>query len=206
MRADKNPHIAIVLLAAGASRRMHGRDKLLIEIDGRPLLRRAARQCCASDAASVLVVLRNAAGPRAEALQDLPLEIVKNSNAHAGMAASISAGVRALDHRCDAALLALADMPDLTTADLNNVMKAYDPKVGLHICRASDTGGQPGHPVLFGRRYFAPLSRLSGDQGARALIAAHLDEVVTVPLPAQHATVNLDTEDDWARYFARTKT
>jgi molybdenum cofactor cytidylyltransferase len=71
--------VAAVLLAAGLSSRMGGRNKLLIEIGGEPLVRRSARTYLAAGA-DVHVVLGHEAGAVRVALAGLPLTFVENPN------------------------------------------------------------------------------------------------------------------------------
>jgi molybdenum cofactor cytidylyltransferase len=62
--------------------------------------------------------------------------------------------------------------------------------------------GRPGHPVLFGRRFFELLRALEGDRGARALIEDYPDFVADVALPGGAAATDLDTPQDWAAWRA----
>ena len=193
---------AIILLAAGASRRMGGRDKLLETVRGQPLLRDRAAACSAAGARAVLVVLPPESPARRAALDGLAVIPVTAPEAAEGMAASIRAGVAALPAGTTSVLLVLADMPDLTAADLAAVMAGFDPDDPA-ICRGAGPGGQPGHPVLFPARLFPALTRLRGDAGARAV--AVTEPATLVPLPGDHASTDLDTPEDWARWRQRTR-
>lgn len=195
-------HIAIILLAAGASHRMRGRDKLLEPLGEVALLRERALACVHAAPGRVVVVLPPDAPARREALAGLALDIVKAADAADGLSASIRAGVTALPPGLDGALLVLADMPELTSADLAAVMAAHDPH-NPRICRATDADGKPGHPVFFPARLFPALAALQGDTGARTVIAADSAPVTTVPLDGQRATTDLDTPEDWRRWRER---
>jgi molybdenum cofactor cytidylyltransferase len=197
------PFVSAVLLAAGASRRMGGRDKLLEPVDGAPQIARAARALAASRADETLVVLGPGDDARRAALSGLGLRVVENLSAAEGMAASIRAGLEALDPRADAVILALADMPDVGAEHVDRLIAAFDPAEGRAICRAATETGAPGHPVLFGRRFFETLGLLEGDAGARAVLAEHADLVELVPTPGEAAAVDLDTPEAWAAWRAR---
>ena len=190
---------AIILLAAGAARRMRGRDKLLEPVGGVPLLTDRARTCLEAGAERVIVVLPADAPGRRAALRDMDVACVTAPQAHLGMAASIRAGVRALPGGCTAVLMVLADMPELTSADLAAVLAAHDPACP-RICRAEAADGTPGHPVLFPARLFAALTRLAGDRGAQPLIAGEAGRIKPVPLPGRRALTDLDTPEDWAEW------
>jgi molybdenum cofactor cytidylyltransferase len=128
------------------------------------------------------------------------VRIVENRLAAEGMAASIRAATAAAAAQTDALILLLADMPEVSAAHLDALIAAYDPEEGRAICRASDSRGRPGHPVLIGRRFFEALGRLEGDAGAKALLEAHGDLVETVPTPGLAATTDLDTPEAWAAW------
>ncbi|MGF1550997.1 MAG: NTP transferase domain-containing protein [Paracoccaceae bacterium] len=191
-----------MLLAAGSARRMQGRDKLLEAIDGEPILTRLARTLMAAGVDQALAVVRPDDGARRAALAGTGLGIVENPRAAEGMGGSLARGVAALPMGVDAALIALADMPDLEADDLARLIAAFDPGEGREIVRAAAQDGTPGHPVLFGRRFFEPLASLGGDEGARRVLAAPRDYVVEVRLPGRRAITDLDTPEAWASWRA----
>jgi CTP:molybdopterin cytidylyltransferase MocA len=200
--AGLRPHVLI--LAAGAARRMRGRDKLLEVVGGLPLLARIAGAALATGA-PVTVALPPAGRPgagqaRAEALFGLDLRLVRVADADRGMAESLKAGLRALPPDADVLLL-LADLPEITAADLRLVLQAWAQDPGA-ILRGSDTAGRPGHPVGLPHRLREELLALHGDAGAREVLARHAGQVRLVPLPGTHATTDLDTPEDWAAWRA----
>jgi len=200
--APSRPRVAALVLAAGASRRMAGRDKLLEPVDGQAQLRRAVGAALASRADDVVVVLGPADAAREAALAGLAVTLARNPAAAEGMASSIRAGVAALPEAADAVVLCLADMPDVGPAHMDRLIAAFDPEEGRAICRAVDETGAPGHPVLFGRRFFETLARLQGDEGARRLLAEHAEHVELVPTPGRAASTDLDTPEAWAAWRA----
>lgn len=201
-RAPARPFVGALLLAAGASRRMIGRDKLLEVVDGRTQIARAADALLGSRVDQVIVIVGPGDDARRAALLGLDVRVIENPLAAEGMAASIRAGLAALDPQADAALIALADMPDVGPAHIDHLIAAFDPEEGRAIVRAASEDGAPGHPVLFGRRFFETLGRLRGDQGARAVLADHADLVETVRTPGKGAAVDLDTPEAWAAWRA----
>ena len=99
-------------------------------------------------------------------------------------------------------VILLADMPEIGAAEIDRLIAAFDPGEGREIARAVSADGRPGHPVLFGRRFFEDLRGLAGDQGARRVLAAAADFVVEVPTAGDAALVDLDTPEDWAAWRA----
>ena len=199
---SRRPYVSAVLLAAGASSRMQGKDKLLETIGDAPLLRRVALALKQSMADEVIVVIRPGDDERRAALSGVDVAFVENPLAAEGMGASIRAGMACVASEADAALIALADMPEIGAADFNAIIAAFDAEEGREIVRAASSEGAPGNPVLFGRRFFEPLRGLEGDEGARSILAAHADLVRLAPMSGDAARVDLDTPEDWAAWRA----
>ncbi|SDC17671.1 nucleotidyltransferase family protein [Ruegeria marina] len=193
--------IPILLLAAGQSRRMGGADKLMQDIDGEPLLRRTAR--IAQAAGPVIAALPPAPHPRHAALTGLDLEIVEVPDAAEGMNASLRRAVAALPRDAAAAMVLLADLPDLTATDLSCVLGAVDFSTKNLVWRGATEDGRPGHPVVFHKALFPELLKLAGDAGAQSVVQAYRDRLELVPLPGQNARTDLDTPEAWAEWRAQ---
>lgn len=188
--------IAIILLAAGASRRMRGAQKLEQDIDGEPLLRRSAKTACAAGQAHVFVVIPKQAKALRDMVADLPVSVVEAEDAALGLSASLKAGLRGLPQDIAAAIISLADMPDISTDHYQALTAAHDPDRDALIATPIAPNGKRGNPVLFDARFIPDLMRLTGDQGARAIIDAARDVVIEVPSDAAVLT-DLDTPEAW---------
>lgn len=193
------PRLTILILAAGASSRMRGEDKLLQDIDGQPLLARITRAAQATGL-PVLVVLPPDRPARLTALIPTGAAHVIASQAALGLSASLTTGIAALPPD-RAVMLLLADLPEITTEDLTRIALAHeeDPHA---ILRGAAADGTPGHPVLFPAACRRELLDLTGDEGARSVLQRHRDRLRLVPLPGNHATTDLDTPEDWAAWRA----
>ncbi len=201
-RSEAGNKVELLLLAAGASRRMRGEDKLLRQIDGEALLRRSAETALASNISAVIVVVGQAAEDRTQALQGLDLQIVSAVDWQEGMAASLRAGMQAVSPDAAAVVVALADMPEVTPDHINRLIAAFDPADKREICRAESATGKAGHPVLFSRRFFENLMDLTGDRGAKDLLSQVPEFVVGVPTTGRGAVIDLDTPEDWRDWQA----
>ena len=188
--------LAALLLAAGASRRMRGGDKLLEVVGGRPLIRERAEMLLAAGL-PVRVALPCPGTARRAALDGLAVTAVDVPDAAQGMAASIRAGIAALPPGLDGVLILPADMPEITAEDIRTACAAFGGKRPL---RATSADGVAGHPVLFPARLFPDLLRLGGDSGAKDLLKR--EGFDRVPLPGRHALTDLDTPEDWAAWRA----
>ncbi len=193
-------HPAILILAAGASSRMGGGDKLTEPVAGLPLLRLMAGRAL-STGMPVVAVLQPDRPARTQALAGLPLQIVIAADAGRGMSASLRAGLAALPAETPAVMILPADMPAITGEDLHAMAAAWRAFPDA-ILRGTDTEGRDGHPVLFPADLFPALAALQGDAGARPVVQANRHRLRRVPLPRNHATLDLDTPEDWAAFRA----
>ncbi len=190
--------VAILLLAAGASTRMRGGDKLLQEIDGEPVLRRQAKAALATGA-PIYVALPLDRPERDRALEGFAVHVVPVPDAAEGMSASIRCGVAALLPGTAGVAILPADMPELTAEDLRAVLEAF----AGDITRATSEDGTPGHPVIFPSTLYDEMKTLTGDTGARKIMRGR--QVKPVPLPLSHALTDLDTPEEWAAWHANRK-
>lgn len=185
-------NIGIVVLAAGAAKRF-GSAKLVVPIDGVPLVRRAA--LAALDVGTQVVVVTGAHRAAVEAcVADLGVTRAFNADWEKGMGSSVACGIAAL-RDCDAAIIALADQPLVARAEFAALIAAHA-RVPERIV-AAQFDGVLGPPCLFPCHYFRELLELRGEQGARGVLKQHADQVHAVPLHA--AAVDIDEPQDIAR-------
>ena len=193
---------AILVLAAGASSRMRGGDKLLEEVAGHALLRIVLERAVAAAGGPVLCTLPALDHPRAVCLDGLAVNVVVVPDSAEGMGASIRAGVAAVPGECRAVMILPADMPEITVDDIVLMLSEHATHPDA-IMRATDREGMAGHPVIFPADLFPALRAADGDRGARDVLNAHNDRIRQVPLPDRHATTDLDTPEDWDDWRAR---
>ena len=187
------PEVWAVLLAAGRSRRMGAHNKLLAAFDGQPLVRRMAQRLAASRAASAVAVLGHQAEAVSRALAGVAVRQVENPDFATGLASSLKAGIRALPPSASGALVVLADMPHIATADLDRLVEAFLASGGRAIVRATH-GGKRGNPVILPRALFGEVERLEGDTGARQIVESAPMEVIEVEL-GEAASLDVDTPE-----------
>lgn len=162
-----------ILLAAGRSTRF-GSNKLLYPLDdGTPMALAAARNIKAA-LPEVLAVVNGQEPVLAALLQQAGLHVTVCPGADAGMATSLAWGV-AQSINAGGWLIALADMPWIRPGTIRAVAVSI---ATPRTIAAPTYQGRRGHPVAFGRAYGQELMALTGDQGARRLLASHAAEVV----------------------------
>lgn len=195
--------IPILLLAAGSASRMRGGDKLLEDVHGAPCLQVLAKRALATGQ-PVLVTLPSSDHPRAACLTGLELLVVEVPDADLGMSRSLQRGVAALPNNAKAVMILPADMPDITTDDMNKMLEAF---VGTNATalRATTQDGATGHPTLVGVKLFEQFQKLTGDKGANAILSALGDSLMLHALKGDRARIDLDTPEDWSAWRARTQ-
>ncbi len=194
--------LPILILAAGGSTRMRGRDKLMEEVGGQPLLARQARLARAVTTGPVIVALPRAPHPRYAALTGIEVTPLEVEEAAEGMNASLRTAFAAVPETAPAAMLLLGDLPALQQPDLQAVFAAVDPQSDILAWRGATEDNQPGHPVVVARPLFPEFLKLTGDGGGREAMAAAGSRVRLVPLPGQRARTDLDTPEDWQAWRA----
>ena len=186
--------IAALVLGAGRSSRMGGPNKLLAEINGKPLIRIVTEQALASHARPVFVVTGHQRDRVEAALAGLPVRFVNNPHFADGLGTSLKAGIAALPADVDGAIVCLGDMPQVDAALIDRLTAAIDPDKGALVA-VPVIDGKRGNPVVWSRRFFSDLMAVEGDIGARYLIARHAEAVVEVPVEGTAALTDVDTPE-----------
>ena len=188
------PRVGALVLAAGQSRRMGALNKLLIEVDGEPMVRRVAAAALASRARPVIVVTGHEAERIRAALVGFDVVFVHNPDYAEGMSTSLDCGLQALDPVLDGAVICLGDMPRTSAVLIDRLIAGFSPLEGRNV-GVPTYRGKRGNPVLWAARYFGEMRRLSGDVGARHLIGDHADAVYEIESPDHSVTIDVNTPE-----------
>ena len=194
--------ITAIILAAGQSRRMGADNKLLLEHDGKPILRHVAEAALGARSASdVVVVTGHEAEAVEEALAGLDVRLVHNAAYEEGLSASLRSGIEAVSPETSHALVLLGDMPGISAAMIERMASALDAGDSLvpaeKAILVATSQGKRGNPVLWPRAHFEALAAISGDTGARHIIGQNRDAVIEVEIGAA-AALDVDTPEAYA--------
>ena len=200
MPVDRAGVVAGVILAAGTSTRF-GRNKLLLQLDGESLARRAAKAALAAGLDPVVFVLGHEAERIREELAGLPVRAVVNANFARGMNTSLAAGVVAVPEEAAALIVLLADMPHVTADMVTSLIETFR-ATGAPLV-ASDYAGVHAPPTLYARPLFPELGGPEGDGCGKRVVKRHQADVVKIPWPAA-ALADVDREEDWERMCVAT--
>ncbi len=189
--------IAALVLAAGQSTRMRGRNKLLARVGEAPLIRTTVRTLLAARVRSVLVVTGHEPQRIAQALAPEPVQLVHNPAYRTGLSSSLRCGLAALPAATAGVLVCLADMPRVSALDIERLIAAFAPEEGRPIC-VPIFDGQRGNPVLWASRFIPEMMLITGDTGARELLLRHADLVHEVEAADAGVLLDVDTPEDLA--------
>lgn len=168
--------------------------KLLAEFDGVPLVRRAAMAALGADAVTVVVVTGHRRAEIESALSGLGVKLVVNHDYASGMASSLIAGFSLGARNAQGVLVMLADMPGVTTADLDMMITAFRTSSGQAVVRAVSKGKR-GNPVILPRSLADAVLRLVGDVGARHIVETSGLPMIDVDI-GDAAHLDIDTSQD----------
>ena len=177
---------AIILLAAGASSRFEDGDKLLADLNGKPVLERASTVAASNVFAAKLAITPASDSKRSGLLVAHGWEIIDNTDYRDGQASSLRRG---LDHikenkEIDQVVLLLGDMPHVPDSHLKEMLTLAEQNRVTAIM--SDCDGVLCPPALFKRDHFEDLAALEGDRGAKAVFMALKSGAATLPLATEH--------------------
>jgi molybdenum cofactor cytidylyltransferase len=196
--SDAAAAISGILLAAGSSRRFGADNKLLVLLDGRPLVRHCAETLSRLGLSELICVTGPDADRVVAALHGLDIRFVHNDRHLAGMGGSVAKGIRAVSPGSKGALVCLGDMPRLPLSLLARLVEIFAAHDHDRIVFASLPDGSQRNPVLWPKRLFGELAKLEGEQGAKAVLNAHAGETIGVVAPPD-AFLDIDTIEDLRR-------
>ena len=187
------PRVVAIVLAAGKSTRM-GSHKMMAEVDGQPMLRVVVQNVLESGVDEVIVVTGHGAADCETVLSGLKVRLVHNPDYATGLSGSLRNGVEAAG-KADAIVVCLGDMPRVGGTVIDRLIAAFNPTEHRSIVMPSFQG-EIGNPVLWGAEHFPRLSNLSGDKGARHLIAEIKSEATEVEVDDAGVLRDIDTAAD----------
>ena len=195
--------VGAIILAAGSSSRMPGSQKLLMDIDGTPMVRHVIE--AASDGGCHQTVVVYSDNDVKEAV-DGRVETVHNPEAKTGMASSLKVGLRAMRPEIEAVVVMLGDQPLVGARTIAALLRSWRREGSRPAVAVAQDGGGWSPPVVLSRELWDEVLALKGDAGARQILQGRPELVDVVPAPGRPD--DIDTPDDYAkivRLFPRRK-
>lgn len=184
--------VAGIVLAAGSSTRM-GRNKLLLDVGGETLVRRAVRLAGEAGLDPVILVTGRFREAVEREVEDLDCAPTFNPDHETGIQTSVACGVAAVPATCGAAVVMLSDMPFVTRRMVRSLVELYaETDAPLVVSRYGEVNAPP---ILYGRGLFGEVSRMRAGCG-REVVRRHHERAAVVEWPAERLQ-DLDRPDEY---------
>lgn len=184
--------VAGIVLAAGSSTRM-GRNKLLLDVGGETLVRRAVRLAGEAGLDPVILVTGHARRTVEREVRNLDCTLAFNPDHETGIQTSVACGIAAVPEACAATIVMLSDMPFVTARMVRTLVERHaETDAPLVVSRYGDVNAPP---ILYGRGLFGEISRMRAGCG-REVVRRHHERAVPVDWPADRLR-DLDRPDEY---------
>ena len=196
--------ISSILLAAGQSLRMKGKNKLTKEINGVPLIQYAVKNILGSAVDELIIVV----GYEKEIIEKIiednrKIKFIYNSNFTTGVSSSIKIGLENISKKSEAFFISLGDMPDVNQNIYNKIIKTrhnYNKKLKTNLKKEifiPTFENKKGNPILFSKHMKEKIMQIKGDNGAKELIELNNDKTLYIPLKSRGITLDFDEQEDF---------
>ena len=189
-----------IVLAAGKSTRHGKSNKLLSEINNKPLILHTVNEIINSKAKKVIIVTGRDHKEICNILKGFKVDIIHNQNYETGISSSISAGVLNLPKNSSSAMICLADMPLLATNDYNDIIDFHQQNGGVSSIVAPYRKQTIGNPVIFGKNYFEQLCCLNGDKGGKEILDKNSENLVKFNTKSEGFYFDIDSKNDFLKF------
>ena len=190
--------ITLIVLAAGKSTRMEGHNKLLAEVQGKPMIRRVVEAALGSKVDETIVVLGWEENRVREALADLPCRLIVNREFEKGQSSSLKAGLDEVHPETTAVLVLPGDIAKIDSRSIDKVVNSYILDGGTILVAAHK--GRYGHPILIDRTLFKDIVQITEEtHGLKSVIKMHENEIRLVEVDTDIVLRDVDTPEDLHR-------
>ena len=193
--------LTAIVLAAGESRRMNGKNKLLMPFGRKPLIAHVVDQILQCNVDEVIVVLGHEAENVKATLKNLNLKFVANETYQEGMATSIHVGVKNANAQTDGFMICLSDLPLIEPIEYRRLIDAFllDNQTNKQPIVVPVYNGQRGNPVIFASYYKEEILHHKRKEGCRGVVKHNPQHVHEVIMDQDHVLKDIDTEEDYKK-------
>jgi molybdenum cofactor cytidylyltransferase len=195
--------ISIIVLAAGASRRM-GTPKPLVKFDTETCLSLVLKACLQSLADEVVLVIgAEAEAVRAEAIATVTktpaktFEVVLNERFERGQTSSLKTGLEGSSPRSDAFVIFPVDHPLVTAVEIDALIHRFSAHPRGRTIFVAAHAGVRGHPVLCSATHRAAMLGLEDDEPLHNYIRLHEGETEQVPVDNPGVVSGMNTPEEY---------
>ena len=192
--------IECFILAAGMSKRMGKVNKLLKKINDNTVINHTLINHSESNIDNINLIVGYEKNLILDSIINLKFSIIENNNYEDGMLSSILAISENIDHNTSGIIISLADMPYVSSNDINKLIKVFNENNQKIIC-IPEYSGKLGNPILLPVEIYKSLvnekDKLSKDKGLKKIILEKKYNYKRVSL-SEGVIIDFDTEDDFS--------
>ncbi len=189
--------ISAIVLAAGASQRMKGKNKLLLDFGHKTVLETTVSNILDAGIQEVIVVVGNEADRVKEAIKQLPVTVIENLHYRNGMTSSIQQGVKHATHQ--GYMICLADMVLIRPEEYRLLKNSFEEQFKLNpecIC-IPIYNNQKGNPVIFSSHYKESILQHQEPEGCKEIVQRNQQNCIKVEMPTNHILKDMDYYEDY---------
>lgn len=202
-KLSESDKIAIVVLAAGAGRRMPGTNKLLETVGGQTMIEHAVEAALMSKAEYVAVVTGHDAQRIERKLSQYDVKIVRNADYSSGVLGSIRLGLSVLPPDVVGAVVLPADMPAFQSKHIDGLIDLFDISAARKPVVMPSYKGVRHNPVLWPRDLFKDVKIIPEDSHWTPALIEHTDYIVEMKMDDDLPLTDINTFGDLSAFLAK---
>ncbi|MEQ8715837.1 MAG: nucleotidyltransferase family protein [Cyclobacteriaceae bacterium] len=199
--------VSAIVLAAGLSSRMQGRQKLFLPYRNNTILEQVVTELLDSKASEVIIVSSPLTHDQIKAMSfacqpaGKGITLVTNPDHKLGMTTTIQKGVEAASPATDGFMICLGDMPRIITMEYDKLLDRFSEKhrENPKSILLPFYQGQKGNPVIFSSFYREAILTHTDMEGCRGIVQANSAHLTKVEMQNDHVLVDVDTPGDYER-------
>ncbi len=191
--------VTAIVLAAGLSSRMHGRQKLFLPYRNNTILEQVVTELLDSKASEVIIVSSPLTHDQIKAMPLAGITLLCNPNHNQGMTTTIQHGVKMASVDNDGFMICLGDMPRITSEEYDDLLDRFSAKYheNPRSILLPFHQGQKGNPVIFSSFYREAILTHPDMEGCRGIVQSNSAHLTKVEMQNDHVLVDVDTNLDY---------
>ena len=164
--------IACFILAAGMSKRMGSENKLLKKYNNNIILDQTLKNHFESKLEILNIIIGHDKQSIKKILRDFNIQIIENPNYKSGILSSIKEINNHIDENIKGIMISLADMPLVSSEDIDSIIDAFLLHNGEKIC-IPESSGTFGNPMIIPVKIYKKIiqnENLLKDKGLKSTI------------------------------------
>lgn len=180
-----------IILASGYSKRMK-KDKLIMDIHGRPMVEWVIRACFNSKLDNIILIYRS---PKVKEIgEKYKVKNVYNERAYLGQSEGVKLGVKSINNNDDAYMFLTGDMPYIDSKLIDKLIEEHNKSPKSIIVPFYNE--KQGMPTIFPQNYKEDFLNINGDKGGRDIINKNPNLIKKIYIKDEKLGIDIDTMED----------